>query len=353
MERSLRPYLEDQADRVEAILAAHKTPGRVVGGTVGPQLIRFFLAPAPCIRLAEIERLVDDLALAMQVRELRIDRNKAGVVLEFANPQPRPVTLLNLLPEVMPLPLTAAVLGLCDDGAPLLARLTAPEAAHILISGDLGAGKSALLHTLAASLLLTHMPSLLRVVCIAPRAPTFAPFAAAPHLVRPPITTTDTAIEALRSVLHVLEAREQRNEIPDDSARYAISIYGDRTTSTATTVPHIVVLIDDVEVLLQQRAPQVVALLTALLLRGQRSGIHIVAARNTRDVTPLPFPLRIAEDNARGYFVAGSEGAAPIRFQGAYIKAAEIQQQMQMLNGGMQNVLDLRQPSRGYQLAGA
>ena len=77
MPKNLRHYLEYQADRVEAVLAAHRAPGRVTGGTVGPRVIRFSLNPAPHVRIAAIKRLHDDLALALRVPELSIRRGKA------------------------------------------------------------------------------------------------------------------------------------------------------------------------------------------------------------------------------------------------------------------------------------
>lgn len=100
MPQPLRAYLEAQADRVEMILSSHKAPGRVTGGTVGPRIVRFFLDPAPDVRYEKIRRLGDDVALALHVSHVKIDRSEKGVVLEFENPNPRPVNLLNLLPQV-------------------------------------------------------------------------------------------------------------------------------------------------------------------------------------------------------------------------------------------------------------
>ncbi|MCD6284651.1 MAG: DNA translocase FtsK, partial [Anaerolineae bacterium] len=114
----MRPYLEYQADRAEAVLAAHRAPGRITGGTVGPRLIRFFLSPAPHTRLATIRRLADDLALAMRVSSLAVVRDENGVVLSFANPEPKPVSLQPLLDDIAPIPAATAVLGLTDAGVP-------------------------------------------------------------------------------------------------------------------------------------------------------------------------------------------------------------------------------------------
>jgi S-DNA-T family DNA segregation ATPase FtsK/SpoIIIE len=357
MSRSLRPYLEYQADRVEAVLAAHRTPGRVTGGTVGPRLIRFFLNPAPNIRFASIKRLADDLALAMQVPTLSVDRGKEGVILEFSNPNPRPVTLLNLLPETMPMPLATAMLGLTDDGAPLLARLSAPEVAHILVSGTTGSGKSALLRTMAASLALTHTPSLLQILCIDPKGRAFPAFNGIPHLTRKPIVDVPEALEALNSVVRVMESRDRRGETPVAS-RNAIASQNDGVQGTS--VPRIVIFIDELADLVMQGEAPFTDALTRLVQRGRQAGVHVIAATQhpssaiLSSVMRANFPLRLvgrvvsADDarvasgragtnahllSGRGDFLAVSGGENPIRFQVAYIDEKDLKQQMAMLSG--------------------
>jgi S-DNA-T family DNA segregation ATPase FtsK/SpoIIIE len=348
----LRPYLEYQADRVEAVLAAHKTPGKIVGGTVGPQLIRFFLQPAPHIRFASIERLADDLALAMQVPTLSIDRGKEGVILEFSNPQPRPVTLLNLLPEVMPMPIGATLLGLCDDGAPLLARLSAPEVAHILVTGMSGAGKSALLRTIAASLALTHTPSLLQMVCIDLQSRTFAAFGGLPHLARQPIANAAEAVEALRSIARVMASRNRRGESPavqeDALVLRRMDVYG-------TSLARLVVLVDGLHELTMRGGAPLRDVLLALIREGRPVGVHVIAALQQPEEGIADFPLRLvgraaSADEARlaagqpgtnahllskrGDFLAVGGDAKPVRFQTAYIDERDLVQQMRMLSAG-------------------
>jgi DNA segregation ATPase FtsK/SpoIIIE-like protein len=99
MSRSLRDYLEYQADRVEALLAVHHAPGRVTSGSISPCRVRFVLSPAPHIRFSAIKRLADDLALALRVPALRVERGTDGIVLTFPNPDPQPMALLPLLAE--------------------------------------------------------------------------------------------------------------------------------------------------------------------------------------------------------------------------------------------------------------
>lgn len=331
MPRSIRNYLEYQADRVEAVLAAHHAPGRVTGGTVGPRLIRFFLNPAPHIRLAAIKRLHEDLALAMQIPALRIDRNREGVVLEFANPNPRPVDFLPLLGRVAPLPEATALLGLGDDNAPILARLSSPEVAHILIAGTTGSGKSALLRTIAASLALGHAPESVRLICIDPKQRTFTALASAPHFTRPPAATVAESLEVLHSLTRTMEARDRRQE----------------------SHPPIAVFIDELADLVMTGGKPVVEALTRLLQRGREAGLHVIAATQQPSAAILSglmranFPLRLvgrvtsAQDallacgrggtnahllEGRGDFLAVSGGETALRFQAAYISDQELRQ---------------------------
>jgi DNA segregation ATPase FtsK/SpoIIIE, S-DNA-T family len=332
--KQIRPYLEYQADRVEAVLAAHRAPGRITGGTVGPRLVRFFLDPAPHTRFTAIKRLADDLALAMRVSNLSVDRNEQGVVLSFANPNPKPVELLSLLDEVQPIPAATALLGLTDAGVPLLARLSAPEVAHVLVAGTTGSGKSVLLRAMATSLLLTNPPETLRLLCIDPKGRTFGPLAGAAHLVRPTITAPTEAHEALHSLLRTMEHRDRRHEQPGTPA-----------------TPRIIVFVDELADLLMAGGETVTTTLTRLVQRGREAGIHLVAATQhpaaaiLGSVMRANFPLRLvgrvaaAQDarvatgrggtdahllHGRGDFIAVSGGDQPIRFQVANITERDI-----------------------------
>ncbi|MBN2007118.1 MAG: DNA translocase FtsK [Anaerolineae bacterium] len=341
MARALQPYLEYQADRVEAVLAAHRSPGRVTGGMVGPQLIQFFLNPAPHTRFTAIRRLADDLALALHVPNLRIARNADNIVLEFANPKPQSVNLLTLLQSIMPLPVGTALLGLTENGTPLLMRLSSPDVAHVLIAGTTGSGKSVLMRSIAVSLALNHRPDVLRMVCIDPKNRTFRALAGMPHLSRPPVKDLTEAVEVLRSLVRVMEIRDQRGEAPDNP--------------TGVTAPRIAVFIDELADLVLQGEFALNEALTRLLQRGREAGIHLIAATQRPSSAVLSglmranFPLRlvgrvVSADDARvasgragtqahllsghGDFLAVTGGDAPLRFQAAHIDEKALQQHL-------------------------
>ncbi len=327
MHRDFRLYLETQADRVEMTLAAHRMPGRVTGGTVGPRLVRFFLEPAPHVRFASLRSLADDLAIAMKVASLRIARGKEGVVLEFPNPSPRPLTLMGLLEEVMPFPEGTALLGLTEEGAPLLANFAAPSVAHILVAGTTGSGKSVLLRGMALSLILGQEPRAVRLLCIDPKGRSFEALRGAPHLLRPPVREIGEALEAIRSVVHLMEVRDRRGE----------------------SSPMVVVMIDEVAELVMAGGKAIGEALARLAQRGREAGIHLVAATQRPSAAVLDgviranFPLRLVGKvtsatearlaggragtgahllSGRGDFLAVG-GRRVIRFQAAYISSEE------------------------------
>lgn len=315
-----------QADRIEAVLSAHRTPGRITGGTVGPRHIRFFFHPAPHIRFASVKRLADDLALALRVPNLTVDRGAEGIVFAFNNPQPGKVKLQALIDQVVPVPASTVVLGLSDDGVPLLARMASPDVAHILIAGTTGSGKSVLLQCIAASLVQTHSPAVIRMLCIDPKGRTFTPLTETPHMVRNPIASTTEALEAIHSLCRTMEARDKHGEYPGEKH----------------STPWIIVLIDELADLIMLGGKSAVDMLTRLAQRGREAGIHLIVATQhpssaiLSSVMRANFPLRLvgkvtsAQDarvasgragtnahclGGRGDFIAISAGDDPIRFQ--------------------------------------
>lgn len=335
MSRALRPYLESQADRVEGLLAVHRAPGRVTGGTVGPRLVRFEIAPAPHTRLAQIQALADDLALALWVPEVRISKHLGLIVLEFGRPDPQPVKWQQLLDDVGPLPIGTMLLGLTGEGRPLLARLGAPETAHVLVSGTTGAGKSVLLRTMAASLALTHQASVLGMLAIDLKNRTFPEQPQWSHLCRPVATRPETAAEALRSLVHLMEVRDKRRE----------------------STPRIAVFIDELSDLVMT-VENAADMVTRLAQRGREAGLHLIAATQYPAAAILGglmranFPLRLvgkvvsAEDarvasgragtnahllGGRGDFIAVHTSIT--RFQVPLVTLEAFTQEIQTLHG--------------------
>lgn len=320
--------LEFQADRIETVLRTHKVRARVAGGTVTPRWIRFQVLPALGAKISKIKRLDEELAAALDISHCRIARRGAAVDVEVPRDNPQPVRLLPLLRQfdADEVPPGTAVLGMADDGAPLLIRLPSPDVTHILVAGTTGSGKTVLLQSIVLSLAMTNMPRQLTLALIDPKGSAFRLFEELPHLARP-IIHNERAPEALQSLVRLMERRSEAG--------------CDR--------PYVVVVIDELADVLMTGGGEIQTPLTRLLQRGRGAGIHVVAATQkptasvVGSLVKANFPVRLvgkvtsstdarvasgwsgtgAEHlEGRGDFVAVAEGRVT-RFQAAYVAPHE------------------------------
>ena len=346
----MRKKLEFQADRIEAVLALHKVPARVTGGTVTPRWIRFQVLPAVGAKISKIKNLSEELAAALDAPSCRVSRRGAAVAIEVPRDDPQPVRLLPLFRQLDgnnslsrksakyngSIPPVTAILGLAEDGAPLLIRLPSPDVAHILVAGTTGSGKTVLLQTMILSLAMTNPPSRsIAMVLIDPKGHAFSLFEGLPHLARPVIREVEETTEALQSLVHLMERREN-------------------------AIPRVVTVIDELADLLMVGGKPVQEALTRLTQRGREAGIHIIAATQKPTAAVLGplvkanFPVRLVgrvtsvEDArtatgwsgtgaerllGRGDFLAVAEGRV-MRFQAAYVSPEEIREVVAHLAGG-------------------
>jgi S-DNA-T family DNA segregation ATPase FtsK/SpoIIIE len=362
----MRNRLEFQADRIEAVLALNKVPARVTGGTVTPRWVRFQVLPAVGAKISKIKSLSEEMAAALDASNCRVSRRGAAVAVEVPRDDPEPVRLLPLYNQLIdetteqpPIPPVTAVLGLAEDGAPLLIRLPSPDVAHILVAGTTGSGKTMLLQAMILSLAMGNPPALrgemgggMSLVLIDPKGHAFRPFEGLPHLARPVIWKVEEMTEVLQSLVRLMERRSGYGRIGRNGS--------------AGPQPPVAVVIDELADLLIVGGKEVQWALTRLTQRGREAGIHVVAATQkptSAVLGPLVkanFPVRLvgrvtsAEDArtatgwsgtgaerlvGRGDFLAVAEGRV-IRFQAAHISPAEIYRVVESLHGGGWRAID-------------
>lgn len=321
--------LDLMGDRIERTLQARGALARVTGGSEGHRVIRFDLALHSQTRPQAVKALADDLALALRVPRARIAQDDAGLFLEVAHPQPSDVYLLSLLSK-KPLPAGCALLGVQADGTPLLARLASPDIAHILVAGTSGCGKSVLLRTIAASLILSNTPDTLSIVAIDPKGRTFPANFQCAHLLRGRVITDHAeSLEVLRSLVALMEARDKRRE----------------------STPTLAVIVDELADLVMSASAGVEQQLIRLAQRGREAGLHLIGATQRPSAAILSglmranFPLRLVgrtvtpEDSriaagrgavgadkltGRGDFLAVTGGDV-VRFQAAFVSVNDLQ----------------------------
>lgn len=320
--------LHFQADQIESVLASHRIHGRVTGGAVTPQMVRFHLAPALGTRVSQIARLSEELALSLGAATCRVVRRGTTIDLEFPRSDRGIVRLFDLSHRLPRVPAATAILGLDGEGTPILLRLASPEVPHVLISGTTGSGKTALARSMIAGLATHNSPADLGLLLIDPKGRGYAPFASLPHLLAPVAQTPQDAIALLEWLVGEMERRDHEG----------------------VTLPRIVTFIDELADLALVGGATVTAALTRLSQRGREAGLHMVACTQKPSASVIGslvkanFPARLvgsvasAEDAkvasgiarsgadrlaGRGDFLLIVQGMTH-RFQAAYCTEAEL-----------------------------
>jgi len=153
MRSQMQRQLNLQADKIDSTLQEFGVMARVCGGAVLPQVVLFQLHLGPATRLAEVQRLSEELAIRLDVGHVLVSRQDGVVRVEVPRPDRVVITLADMVRKMKaPPPAQSALLGLSESGAPLLAYFPSPDVAHLLVAGITGSGKTELLRTILVSL---------------------------------------------------------------------------------------------------------------------------------------------------------------------------------------------------------
>jgi S-DNA-T family DNA segregation ATPase FtsK/SpoIIIE len=334
----MQRLLEYQAERIEMVLASHKVPSHVCGGTVTPRFVRFELVPTVGTKVSRIKGLAEEIALSLGIASCRVFRQNGKINVEIPRETPRTVQLLSLCQRLVEIPPCTPVLGLDEEGTPILLRLPSADVAHVLIAGRTGSGKTELARSMIASLAMYNRLGEVQLVLIDPKGAGFTPFSSLPHLLCPMAEDVEGALAVLKRLVAEMERRDR-----------------DRVTQ-----PQVVVFIDELADLMMTGGQEMEQVLTRLLQRGRGAGIHLVACVQKPTVAVIGslvksnFPVRIVgsvvspEDAkvasglagtgaerllGRGDFLVVANGQV-VRLQGAYISAQEIHELTARLTQG-------------------
>lgn len=303
-----RRTLEMQSDRIEAVLARHKVHGRVTGGTITPRFIQFKLAAQVGTKVSKVAALAEEIAMALGTREARIYRQGSDINVEVPRPHAEPVRLLHLCQRLSFVPAMTAVLGVEENGTPLLMRLTSPDVSHVLVAGTTGSGKTALARTLLTSLTMCNRQGDIQLILIDPKGRGFGPLACLPHVLGGIARTPDGAMKRLQWLVREMERRDREN----------------------LNRPILVLAVDELADLLQTGGKKVEAMLTRLAQRGREAGIHLVACTQKPTAQFIGggmtanFPVRLvgtvaSKDEARYATGVADSGAEKLEGKGDFL----------------------------------
>ncbi len=170
--------------------------------------------------------------------------------------------------------LAAVPIGMAANG-PLLLDLER-DGPHLLVAGTTGSGKSELLRTLVVSLALSHPPAAMQLLFLDFKGGSgLGPLADLPHCAA---LVTDISGHGLTRVLTSLRTETRRRESLFGRAEAEdIRSYTASASEGLPPVPHLVVVIDEFRMLVEQ-APEALSELMRIAATGRSLGIHLVMA---------------------------------------------------------------------------
>jgi DNA segregation ATPase FtsK/SpoIIIE, S-DNA-T family len=307
--------IRTNARKIENTLAEFGVPARVIGFRVGPTVTQYALEPGYIertgpdgepirqkVRVSQISALTRDLTLSLSALRLRVETPVPGrsyVGIEVPNTDSEIVRMRSIIEsnefKKLSSPLAMA-LGRNVSGEPVVADLT--KMPHLLIAGTTNSGKSVCITALTACLVMNNTPNSLRLVMLDPKMVELVRYNGIPHLLGKVETEVERMLAVLRWALVEMDSRYRTLESAHarDLGEYNLKMLRKKQP----TLPHIVIMIDELADLMMSAPDQTEHALIRLAQMARATGIHLVVATqrpSTDVVTGLikaNFPARIS-----------------------------------------------------------
>ncbi len=348
----------EKGKKLVEVLLSFGITTRLTGVSHGPTVTRFELAPAPGIKVSRITSLVDDIALGLAAKSVRIEApipGKPAVGVEVPNDEVETVPLRDVLEstEAQKHPSrVAAAIGRDNSGRNIICDLA--KMPHILIAGATGAGKSVCINCIICSILYRATPEEVRLIMIDPKMVELSVYNDIPHLLVPVVTDPKKAAGALEWVVNEMTQRYKKFAA---AGAKDIKGYNLKRPEAEPAMPQIVVIIDELADLMMVAPGDVEDAICRIAQLARAAGIHLVVATQRPSVNVITgvikanIPSRIAFTVAsqvdsrtildiggaekllmRGDMLYAPSGSnKPQRVQGAWISENEVQAVVQYI----------------------
>ncbi len=286
--------ITDEEINVNAVKLIDKLKDFKINGVIsevcpGPVITRYELQLAPGTKVAKVESLSLDLAVAMAVSKIRISLvpGKSAIGVELPNPLRQTVLIKDVLKspdfksEEDEIKLT---LGKDIAGKPVIVNLV--KMPHLLIAGTTGSGKSVCTNSFLASILFSKSPEEVKMILIDPKVVEMTIYNGIPHLLSDVITTPKEAISALKWGVAEMNRRYQllakascRNigqfnaKVKDGSIEYSKLEPVDKKR-----MPYIVIIIDELADLMLSVGKELEDEIVRIAQKSRAIGIHLILA---------------------------------------------------------------------------
>ncbi|MCK9627041.1 MAG: DNA translocase FtsK [Bacteroidales bacterium] len=313
-----REELELNNKKIVKTLSDYKIGIERIFARPGPTVTLYEIVPQAGVRISQIKRLEDDIALQLAAKGVRIIAPIPGtnyVGIEVANNKPSIVSMRSVLDDTKfkanssnyDLPVA---IGRTISNEVLTLDLA--KMPHLLVAGATGQGKSVGLNAIITSLLYTKHPSELKFVLVDPKKVELSLYEKLEHhfLAKLPegeeaiITDTQKVIYTLKSLLIEMESRY---DLLTMARVRSIKEYNEKFLSRKLNplkghrfLPFIVVLIDEFADMLMTAGREVEDPITRLAQKARAIGIHLVIATQRPSVNVITgliksnFPARMA-----------------------------------------------------------
>ena len=316
-------------NKIRAALANYKIQVNDVKAIVGPTVTLYKVYPAPGVKIADIKKLQEDIALSLNAKGVRVVTLSDAVGIEVANDYSSIVPLKALLNDDAfrnsKADLPVAIGYTITQKVRVFDLADAP---HLLIAGATKQGKSVGLNVIVSSLLYSKHPSELKFVFIDPKMVEFSSYtsllkhylAVLPDAADDEDERANAIVKRPKDAEKILRSlcteMDDRYELLSKAGVNKITLYNEKFKERKLRpdrghrfLPYLVVVVDEYADLTMTTgaAPEARAAsrsitnsIIRLAQKGRAAGLHVILATQRPSVDVISgiiksnFPMRIA-----------------------------------------------------------
>ncbi len=316
-------------NKIRAALANYKIQVNDVTAIVGPTVTLYKVYPAPGVKISDIKKLQEDIAMSLRAKGVRVVTLEDSVGIEVANDFSSIVPLKALLNDDAfrnsKAELPVAIGYTITQKVKVFDLADAP---HLLIAGATKQGKSVGLNVIVSSLLYSRHPSELKFVFIDPKMVEFSSYAQLLHhylAVLPSAASEEDEMnsaivkkpkDAEKILRSVCIEMDERYELLSKAGVNKVTLYNEkfrqhhlRSDQGHRFLPYLVVVVDEYADLTmtsgggpeaKAAGRSITGSIIRLAQKGRAAGIHVILATQRPSVDVISgliksnFPMRIA-----------------------------------------------------------
>ncbi len=358
-----REEMRETAAKLIATLKSFNVDAKLLNVSKGPTVTRYELKPGEGVKVSKIVGLSDDIALRLAATGVRIEApipNKEAIGIEIPNKTVSTVSIREVLDsdEFKQFPSKLAfALGKDIAGKNVVVDLG--KMPHVLIAGATGSGKSVCINTLITSIIYKADPNEVKLLMVDPKVVELNVYNGIPHLMIPVVTDPRRASGAL---YWAVQEMTRRYAVFAECNVRDIKGYNEmiRDEGGENTMPHIVIIIDELADLMMVAPGEVEDSICRLAQMARAAGMHLVIATQRPSVDVITgiikanIPSRIAfavssQVDSRTILDAGGAdkllgrgdmlfapvgSPKPTRLQGAFISDKEVERVVEFIKSG-------------------